>query len=372
VESVEPQFLAYRRTLQALHTYLWLSRNENAEKLPIPDNPIHLGEQYEALPRLIDLLWKLGDVAYVDKISSTIYTNQDSAAIQHFQKRHGLEPTGLLDSRTLDQLNTPLSRRVLQLQLALERWRWLPQNYSRPPIIVNIPEFRLYAVNEEHRVVFSMNIVVGRAYQHETPVFESEIRSVIFRPYWNVPLAIQRDEIVPLLEQDPLYLEKNSYEVLNSRGDAIQDGKHSVELKNKLRSGEWILRQSPGRNNTLGLIKFELPNPYDVYLHGTPARALFAQSRRDFSHGCIRVENPAALAAWVLRENPEWTKDRIRSAMNGDQTLRVNLEKPIPAWILYGTAVVHENGEVLFFDDIYGHDAALERALARQGRPFEP
>jgi len=279
----------------------------------------------------------------------------------HFQKRHGLEPNGHLDTRTLTELNTPL-RRLLQLQLTLERWRWLPQNFSQPPIVVNIPEFRLYAISEDHRVALVMNIVVGRAYHHETPVFTSDIHSVIFRPYWNVPLAIQRNELVPEIKKRANYLTENSYEILDTRGHVIVNFENNQEQVDKLRRGEWLLRQRPRPGNSLGLIEFELPNPYDVYLHGTPAPELFARSP-PLSHGCIRVGDPTALAVWILRGNPGWTEE---SAMNGDDTLRVNLQKPIPAWIHYGTAIVQEDGEVHFLKDIYGHDAALENALERR------
>lgn len=366
VQSVEPKFLAYRRTLRALHNYLELARTDDGELLPLPRKAIRAGETYSGVPRLTRLLQSLGDLGTLHKNDRNLYDPKLVEAVVHFQQRHGLEPNGHLDTRTLTELNTPLGRRLLQLQLTLERWRWLPQNFSQPPIVVNIPEFRLYAISEDHRVALAMNIVVGRAYRHETPVFTSDIESVIFRPYWNVPLRIQRNELLPEIKKHPSYLTENSYEILDTRGRVILNFENDPKSANKMRSGEWRLRQRSGPGNSLGLIKFELPNPYDVYLHGTPAPELFARSRRDFSHGCIRVEDPTALAVWILRGNPGWTEDRIRSAMNGDDTLRVNLQKPIPAWILYGTAVVQEDGEVHFLKDIYGHDAALENALEQR------
>ena len=366
VDSVEPQFLAYRRTLEALHTYAALVRNDQGGELPPSARTIHPGEPYSGLPYLERRLHLLGDLVESNPTEPATSGRELVAAVKHFQRRHGLTPSGNIDAPTLVQLNTPISRRLLQLQLTLERWRWLPQNFTRPPIVVNIPEFRLYAITEEHRVAFAMNIVVGRAFHHETPVFTSEIESVIFRPYWNVPLVIQRDELVPQLDKHPGYLEQNSYEIVDARGRVVDDWHNTQELKQRLRSGAWLLRQKPGPANSLGLVKFELPNPYDVYLHGTPEQELFSQSRRDFSHGCLRVEDPAALARWLLRGNPGWTEWRIRAAMNGDQSLRVSLEKPVPAWILYGTAVVQEDGEVHFLEDIYGHDAALERVLEQR------
>jgi len=210
-----------------------------------------------------------------------------------------------------------------------------------------------------------MKVVVGRAYGHKTPVFASEIRSVIFRPYWNVPLGIQREEFVPKIEENPAYLAQNSYDIVDSDGSVVDEDPGREEVREKLRSGQLGIRQRPGPDNALGLVKFDFPNQFDVYMHGTPSTELFSKSRRDFSHGCIRVEDPVSLAQWILRDRPEWATESIRNAMYGETTVRVALLKPIPVLIVYGTAVVMEDGEVRFFDDIYGHDAALERALTQ-------
>ena len=228
------------------------------------------------------------------------------------------------------------------------------------PIVVNIPEFRLRAGT------ISTDVVVGRAYRHKTPVFASEMKQVIFRPYWNVPLSIQRAEFVPNIEKNRSYLMQRGYEILDAREHVLSAGIVNDELLKELRRGKLSIRQKPGPDNALGLIKFSLPNRYNVYLHATPMTALFSRARRDFSHGCIRVENPVALAAWILRDKPGWTRDRIQAAMNGDKTLVVDLDKPIPVLVLYGTAIVMQNGEVHFFDDVYGHDAVLEEALAKR------
>ena len=366
VGSVEPQFFAYRRTLQALHTYLALARKESGMSLPRALEGIRLGDSHPALPLLAQRLQLLGDLAASERQENRVYGPSLRSAVARFQSRHGLDANGTLDRATLDQLNTPLARRVLQLQLTLERWRWLPQTFTVPPVVVNIPEFRLYAFREDHRVALEMNVVAGRAYRHETPVFTSSMNSVVFRPYWNVPLTIQRNELLPEIDSHPSYLADNAFEIVDAVDQVPVNADDSSERDRKLKSGEWLLRQKPGPRNSLGLVKFELPNPYEIYLHGTPAQELFAKFRRDFSHGCVRVEDPVALAVWVLRGNPEWSDERIHSAMNGDATLRVNLKAPIPVWILYGTAVVPENGEVHFLEDIYGHDAALERALEQR------
>jgi len=366
MESVEPQFLGYRRTLNALHSYRDFQKEDDGAILPEVPHTLGPGMPYAGLGRLRRLLQLLGDLPAAKAVMSTEYDAGLAEAVERFQERHGLEPSGLLDPPTVRELNTPISQRVAQLELTLERWRWLRSTFTRPPVVVNIPEFRLHVIDEHHHIVSSMNVVVGRAYHHATPLFESEIKSVLFRPPWNVPLEIQRDELVPQIEKNSAYLTENSYDIVDSRGNRIEESAPTEETLTRLRNGQLFLRQRPGEENSLGLVKFELPNPYDVYLHGTPAQVLFSKSRRDFSHGCVRVEDPVALAAWLLRDNQGWSEERIEAAMHGSETLRVLLASPVPVWIVYGSAIVLEDGRVRFFKDVYGQDAALEQELARK------
>jgi L,D-transpeptidase YcbB len=367
IDAVEPPFPTYRRTLNTLRTYLELARRDDGALLPVPRKAIRPGDSYAGVPRLIRLLVLLGDLTEEEKekdvVPPALYQGALVTAVKRFQQRHGLDPNGLIDVQTVKDLNTPLSRRVVQLQLTLERLRWLPHQFQPPPIIVNIPEFRLRAVDEQYHWVLFMKVVVGRAYRHRTPVFAANIKSVIFRPYWNVPLSIVRAELLPHIEKDPDYLAKNSYEIVNGTETVANQGSLSEQIKGQLQSGKLGIRQTPGPNNALGFLKFDFPNPYDVYMHGTPAIELFSRSRRDFSHGCIRVEDPVALAAWLLRDKPEWNAEQIRAATLAEKTFRVDLEHPVPVLIVYGTAVVMEDGEVNFFRDIYGQDIALEQAL---------
>lgn len=364
LRDVEPPFPAYRRTILALKKYRELAREDDGEPLPSAAKMMQPGDSYVGVPRLFRLLRLLGDLAPgATAPSSTVYQGTLAEAVRHFQERHGIESTGLIDEETLQALNTPIARRVTQLELTLERWRWAPHEFVRPPITVNIPEFRLRADDERFHWVLSMKVVVGRAFGHKTPVFASEIRSVIFRPYWNVPLAIQREEFILKIEENPAYLAENSYDIVDSDGSVVDEDPSRDEVREKLRSGQLGVRQRPGPDNALGLVKFDFPNQFDVYMHGTPSTELFSRSRRDFSHGCIRVEDPVSLSQWILRDRPDWTAENIRNAMYGATTVRVALLKPIPVLIVYGTAVVMEDGEVRFFNDIYGHDAALERAL---------
>jgi murein L,D-transpeptidase YcbB/YkuD len=290
-------------------------------------------------------------------------------AVKRFQLRHGLDPSGRLGEDTVKQLNVPLGWRAEQLRLTLERWRWIPHDFARPPIVVNIPEFVLRGLDQQQHVEVEMKVVVGKAFHHKTPVFFNQMRYVVFRPYWNVPPGIQRREMVPRIQKDAGYLAKENLELVDRKEHVVTATTLTPDELDLLRSGQLAVRQRPGPENSLGLVKFLFPNEYNVYMHGTPATELFEKSRRDFSHGCVRVEDPMGLAIWLLRDQPQWTPDRIASAMNGDHPVQVNLARPIPVLIVYGTAVVPEDGEAHFFEDIYGYDAELEAVLTK-GYPY--
>jgi L,D-transpeptidase YcbB len=371
LDHVEPPFAGYKRTERALQQYMELSRQDDGEQLPIPAKPVEPGSSYDGIPRLTRLLSLLGDLPdSAPPENSNLYAGVLVTAVKHFQERHGLSPDGRLGTQTLKQLNVPLRVRVEQLRLTLERWRWVPYAFPRPPVVVNIPEFRLRTYDKDGTIALMMNVIVGKAYRHETPVFERDMKYVVFRPYWNVPPSIQRSEIVPAVRKDRDYIAKKNYEVVTPQGSVVTSGTISDDILQQLSAGKLLVRQKPGPSNALGLVKLMFPNEYNVYLHSTPSQQLFSQSRRDFSHGCIRVEKPAELAAWVLRDNPGWPLERIRAAMQtGKDNVQVNLTAPVPVLILYGTAVVDEQTVVHFFDDIYGYDAELEKVLAR-GYPY--
>jgi len=371
LRSVEPPFEGYRRVEKALQIYQDLASKDDGEQLPVPKRPVKPGDTYPGVARLVRLLRLVGDLSPEAVVNSDrqIFEGPVVDAVKRFQLRHGLAPSGWLGADTVKQLNVPLGRRAEQLRLTLERWRWVPHEFARPPVVVNIPEFALRGWNQQQRAELQMKVVVGKAFHHKTPVFFSQMRYVVFRPYWNVPLSIQRSEMAPKIEKDPGYLAKEDLEVVDDRGQVVTASTVSSDVLQQLRSGQLAIRQRPGPKNSLGLVKFLFPNPYSVYLHGTPATELFENSRRDFSHGCVRVQDPVGLAVFVLRDQPPWTRGRIVEAMNGEHPLQVNLDKPIPVLIVYSTAVVPENGEAHFFQDIYGYDAELETALAK-GYPY--
>jgi L,D-transpeptidase YcbB len=370
--QVEPPFEGYRRTQKALREYLRFARENSNQKLPAVTGVIHPGDRYEGTPRLAQLLKLVGDLPPGTQIdpSNQMYKGGLVDAVKRFQRRHGMNPDGNLDQQTIDQLNVPLSQRAEQLQLTLERWRWIPFRFPRQPIVVNIPEFRLRAFGRSGDPDLTMIVAVGRAYNSQTPVFQGDISYMVFHPYWNVTPNIQHNELVPEIEKDRSYLGKNDYEVIDRAGKVVPSATVTDQQLAQLRAGTLRLRQKPGPKNDLGLVKFMFPNTHNVYLHGTPEPQLFSRTRRDFSHGCIRLSDPPALAQWVLRNDPSWTRERIIAAMNGREPQTVKVAPQVPVLIIYGTAVVEADGEVSFYQDIYGHDAALRKALAK-GYPYK-
>jgi L,D-transpeptidase YcbB len=372
LDGVEPPFAGYRRTEQALARYVNLAKMDGGEKLPTTAKPVEPGQPYVAIPRLTRLLRLEGDLPEAAAASpdSGIYVGALVNAVKSFQRRHGLDQDGRLGAETIKQLNVPLADRVRQLQLTLERWRWLPAEFSSPPIIVNIPDFRLRALDENNNVALDMRVIVGKAMRHQTPVFSRDMTYVVLRPYWNVPPSILRSEIIPAIQRNRGYIASKNFEVATHDGKVVTSGNISDDVLAQLRAGKLMVRQKPGPANALGLVKLIFPNENNVYLHSTPAPSLFSKSRRDFSHGCIRVEKPAELAAWTLRNNPGWTLEKVEEGMkSGKDNVTVSLAKRVPVFIVYGTALAYPNGEVHFSDDIYGFDSKLAAALAK-GYPY--
>lgn len=311
------------------------------------------------------------------QLQTTEATDRVVAAVEpqflHYQllkealARYRLLASGAAVPTAAEMRSAPFDRRVRQIELTLERWRWLPA-FETPPIIVNIPQFRLFAfrsTEDRKAQILQMDVIVGRTFlRTQTPVFVADMREVIFRPYWDVPYSITQREMLPAIRANPSYLAHEHLELVSGPGDKAPVVAASPAAIAALSAGKLRLRQRPGPDNALGLVKFVLPNQYNVYLHSTPARQLFLRSRRAFSHGCIRVSDPVALATLVLGNAAgQWTPQAIESAMNGPDDVRVRLAKPIRVLILYGTALATEEGPVLFFDDLYGHDRKLEKLL---------
>lgn len=374
--KAEPPYPGYRRTIQALDKYLEMVKQQpdgDPLTLPAGKKAIAPGDSYAGVAELTKRLRLMGDLPADATVAadSTAYQGVLVDAVKKFQARHGRTADGRIDTQTLADVNVPIGTRIRQMQLTLERWRWLPPSYAQGSIIANIPEFRLRAYDENFKIGTTMEVVVGSAYHgRNTPIFSDTMEYVVFRPYWSVPYGIAKGEYLPKLAKDPDYLAKKGFEVVNNRQEVVSSGTVSPDLQEQIRAGKMFLRQKSGPDDALGLVKFIFPNNYSVYMHDSPEHELFSKSRRDFSHGCIRVERPADLAGWVLRNNPGWDAARIQAAMkDGPASQQVNLAHPIPVLILYATVIVSEDGVVHFYDDIYGHDAALEKVLEK-GYPY--
>ena len=369
--AIEPPFYHYALLKEALARYRVLQSDAGLTDLPPPGRrALHAGDPYAGAAALRRLLTALGDLPAAPATADP--TRLDAALIdglKRFEQRHGQNPDGSLGPAVYAELTTPLAKRTRQIELTLERWRWLPR-FDRPPIIVNIPQFDLFAFEstaDRAAAIITMKVIVGKAYpQTETPVFTGEMRYVIFRPYWDVPRSIVLREMLPAMRRDPGYLGRNHLEIVSGETEDAAVQEPSAGSIDALAAGRLRVRQLPGEDNALGLVKFLFPNAHDVYLHSTPAHQLFLQPRRAFSHGCIRVGDPVVLARYVLRNTPGiWDDAHILAAMHGPDSARVTLAASIPVMILYGTAQATEAGPILFFDDIYGHDARLAALLAR-------
>ena len=369
LDQTEPPYTGYRRIETTLKQYLDLAAKGDGAKVPGGTKTVAPGDTYTGTTQLAQRLQLLGDLPKGGSFDS--YSGTLVEGVKHFQARHGLATDGKLDATTLRELNTPLSARVQQIDDALERWRWMPTEFQQPPVLVNIPEFRLRAYSDNHQLALSMNVVVGKAAPTQTPVFTDDIRFIVFRPYWNVPPGILRRTIIPAIVKNSGYLARERFEVTDSSGRVVSP---NDDLVAGLRSGKYSVRQKPGPTNALGLIKFMFPNSHSVYLHSTPSTELFSRSRRDFSSGCIRLEKPAELAGFLLRNQRDgqqpWTVALAQAAMDsGKDNRQVNLAVKVPVLILYVTAVAEEDSTVHFFDDIYGHDQRLNALLAK-GPPY--
>jgi murein L,D-transpeptidase YcbB/YkuD len=374
IDALEPQLPHYQRARKALAEYKALAAQ--GEPAPVPAlekgrTKVEPGDSWEGVPALAARLRVFGDLAAEDAgLGGRLYEGPLVDAVKRFQWRHGLEEDGVIGKGTLAALNVPLAHRVRQIELSLERERWLPDMGEDPTVFVNVALFRLWATDPRTGdQPVRMNVVVGKSLNHRTPIFVEEMEYVVFRPYWNPPYGITVKEIVPHARRDPSYLATHDFEIVASGADDAPAFPATPENLEKVVAGTLHVRQKPGPRNSLGLAKFIFPNSENVYMHGTPAQQLFSRARRDFSHGCIRLEDPARLAEWVLRDQPEWTRERIDAAMQGERPTRVNIKKPLTVVLFYVTAHVNSEGVVLFADDIYGHDQVLDEAL-RKGYPY--
>lgn len=334
----------------------------------IPEGPvIRKGDRGDRIPLLRQRLLLAGDLSVNADTTDTLFDDILEAGVRRFQYRHGLDADGIVGAATTRALNTPVRDRLIATELNLERWRWLPQDLGERHIVVNIAGFDVRVI-ESDEVVMQMKAVVGRLYR-QTPVFSGRMTYLVLSPFWHIPPTIARQDVLPQVQRDVEYLSRQNMKVFQGWGaDTREVDPHTIDWGSvNRRTMPYRFRQDPGPANALGTVKFMFPNQYHVYLHDSPARDLFGRAQRDFSSGCIRVEKPLELAAYLLR-GTRWTPAEISKAMSEPVERTVNLPQSIPVHLLYWTAWAEQDGTIHFRHDVYQRDGKLLAAL-RSIRP---
>jgi murein L,D-transpeptidase YcbB/YkuD len=337
----EPVYRQYELLKVQLKKYHLLQATSAWRPIVSPKKANKLGDTSTFILQIKRRLFKLGD--FEGDTLNNLFDGNLVEAINRFQIRNGLNSSGSLSAQTLSELNVPIQNKIKQIVVNMERSRWLPLHVSGDHVAVNIPEFKLHVYHADS-LLWSCNAVVGQTI-HPTTQFYGEIKYVVFSPYWNIPPGILRNEILPALKKNPNYLLS-----------------HNMEI-NGYNKGVPIIRQKPGKSNALGLVKFLFPNSYNIYLHDTPAKSLFTESSRAFSHGCIRISEPQKLAGYLLRDRADWDLNKIGRAMQGGKERQVTLSKTIPVFIAYFTAFVDRDNRLNFRKDIYNLDNRLSEMI---------
>jgi murein L,D-transpeptidase YcbB/YkuD len=345
--SDEPVYRQYELLRKYLRKYRALDIGENWNHIDVGKSSLKPGDSSSVIAKIKERLYKLED--FRGDTLNNLYDGTLLTAIKQFQERHGLKDDGLLNKETYAELNIPIKSRIRQILVNMERSRWLPVSLNADYLAVNIPEFKLHVYHADS-LLWSCNVVVGQTV-HQTTLFYGEIKYIVFSPYWNVPQSIVIHEILPGIKRDPKYTSR-----------------HNMEIKG-YQDGLPIVRQKPGPDNSLGLVKFLFPNSYNIYLHDTPAKSLFGESSRAFSHGCIRVMEPAKVADFLLKNSKEWDSNKIDSAMHSGKERYVTLNNKVPVFIAYFTAFIDRNDHLNFRKDIYNLDEHLaSMIISGQGK----
>ena len=333
-EDINP---AYKQLKAELAKYYGIAKNGGWPVIATKEKVLKAGMSFPEIALIKKRLFLTGDMTSAD--TSAVFDSALATGVRNFQQRYGYTPNGMINAALLKDMNIPALYKVKQLLINMERMRWTPSRPSGNLVVVNIPEFILHMYDGQKKA-FDMNVVVGKE-GHNTVLFTGDLSTVVFSPYWNVPPSIVKAEIVPGMNKNPNYLASHHMEKTGG-----SDGLPSV-------------RQLPGPWNSLGLVKFLFPNSFNIYFHDTNAKGLFSQDKRAYSHGCIRLSDPRKMAEYVLRNEPEWTSEKIDAAMHAGKEKYVKLKQPIPVFISYYTAWVDDNGKLNFREDIYKHDQKM-------------
>ena len=342
--SGEPVYRQYELLRKFLKKYKDLNNADSWAPIVINTKSVKLGDSAAAVVLIKKRLYKLDN--YHGDTVNQVFNNELLTGVKQFQNTHGLTANGVIGSETLNELNVPLKKRIMQILVNMERSRWLPVSISGDYLAVNIPEFKLHVYHSDS-LLWSCNVVVGQTV-HQTTVFYGEIKYIVFSPYWNIPESIVRNEVLPGMRRNSNYISQ-----------------HHMQINGYV-NGLPNVRQMPGSNNSLGLVKFLFPNSYNIYLHDTPAKSLFGETSRAFSHGCIRVMEPAKLANFLLRQNPNWNAQKISAAMHSGNEQYVTLSTKVPVFIAYLNAFIDRDNNINFRKDIYNRDQRLADMLVQQ------
>src|SRR5690242_5422065 len=341
LEDWEPVNRFYPLLRNQLIKYYEIDKKGGWPKIELNKKIYKKGDTAKAVLLLKKRLSITGD--YKGEDTSNVFNETLQLALINAQKRFGLKEDGVLGAAIVKELNVPVSARIEQMLINMERLKWMPNEGSGTRLVANIPEFRLHVVNGKKQE-FSMKIVVGKA-GHNTVIFTDSLEYVVLSPYWNVPPSIVRNEILPAMRRNRNYLDDNNME------------------ETGMQNGLPVIRQRPGADNALGRVKFVFPNNYNIYFHDTPAKSLFDQNDRAFSHGCIRLEQAQKLAEYLLHDDKDWPVSKIIDYMYSGRNTWIKLKHKIPVYIVYFTAWVSSDGTLNFRDDLYGHDAKMKKMM---------
>lgn len=332
--SVNPM---YSNLKDQLEKYVAIAKKGGWDTITVTKSKFVMGKSFPELAKIKRRLTASGEFTVQD--TTSVYTPELDAAIKDYQQTHGITPDGKITPALIKNMNIPVSRRIEQLLVNMERMYWLPVKRTGKLILVNIPEFTLH-VSDGNSYIKDMAVVVGKE-GHNTTMFSDDLEEIVFSPYWNIPPSIVKKEILPAMEKNSNYLAEKHMEI-TSKGGGLPS-----------------IRQLPGADNSLGKVKFLFPNSFNIYFHDTPVKSLFEKDTRAYSHGCIRLSDPVWLANYLLENSPEWTPEKIEEAMNSGVEKTVRLKHPVPVIITYYTAWVDENKKLNFRDDVYGNDESV-------------
>jgi murein L,D-transpeptidase YcbB/YkuD len=355
--TYEPVNLYYSKLKEKLRLYRDIQKKGGFPIIKMDKKSLAVTESDSCLLQVKQRLFLSNDLKINDR--NILFSDNLKGAIIHFQLRLGLPNNGMLDPKTVEEMNKTVDYRIKQMLINLERLRWLPIEIESDYLLVNIPEYKLH-VFENKKLIWTTNVVVGKEAK-QTAIFKGSISRIILNPYWNIPNSIINTEIIPKIKHNSNYLSQNNMEVVTYQGKPLNS--KNINWYGYSGNVPFMIRQKPGNNNALGKMKFLFPNSFNIYLHDTPSKELFDHNQRDFSHGCIRVENPKKLAFYLVKNDKKWSKKDIDKVLKTNAETGISLKLKMPVYIVYFTAWVDNNENLNFRNDIYNLDDQLSKEI---------